>query len=84
MQCWPVRLRGEADAKQPLWFGESKQLMDNAGCGIGPLKRTDIGVYPSFTTRNGNNVLWHPDRKFFLVGKRVTEEFLATLVVPGR
>jgi hypothetical protein len=79
-----VRLRGEADAKQPLWFGESKQLMDNAGCGIGPLKRTDTGVYPSFTTRGGSNVLWHPDRKFFLVGKRVTEEFLATLVVPGR
>ena len=69
-------------AEQPLWFSESKQLMDNQGAGIGPLKRIDIGVYPSFTTRGGNNVLWHPDRKFFLVGKRITREWLSDLRVP--
>lgn len=69
-------------ADQPIWFSESKQLMDTGGVGIGPLKRNEIGVYPSFTTRGGNNVLWHPDRKFFLVGKRITSEFLADLVVP--
>ena len=70
------------DAEQPIWFGESKQLMDNDGERIGPLKRIDLGVYPSMTHRGGNDVLWHPDRKFFLVGKRITAEFLAELVVP--
>ena len=70
------------DAEQPIWFSESRQLMDNDGVGIGPLQRLDIGVYPSFTTRGGENVLWHPDRKFFLVGKRITGEFLEGLSAP--
>jgi len=70
-------------AEQPIWFSESKVLMDNDGVGIGPRDRTDIGVYPSFTSRQGNNVLWHPDRKFFLVGKKITEEWLADLYVPS-
>ena len=70
------------DAEQPVWFSESKQLMDNDDSRIGPLKRSCIGVYPSFTTRNGENVLWHPERKFFLLGKCITDEFLADLSVP--
>lgn len=70
------------DANQPIWFSDSKQLMDNGGMGIGPLKRTDIGVYPSVTNRHGNFVLWHPDRKFFLLGKRITSEWLSDLHVP--
>jgi hypothetical protein len=69
-------------AEQPIWFSRSKQLMDSDGVGIGPLGRTEVGVYSSFTTQGGNNVLWHPDRKFFLLGKRITAEFLADLSVP--
>ena len=71
------------NADQPVWFSDSKQLMDNAGRGIGPLNRTDLGVYPSVTKRRNNFVLWHPDRKFFLVGKRITPEWLADLKAPG-
>jgi hypothetical protein len=71
-----------SDAEQPVWFSESKQLMDNDDSRIGPLKRSCIGVYPSFTTRNSENVLWHPERKFFLLGKCITDEFLADLSVP--
>jgi hypothetical protein len=71
-------------AEQPIWFSQSKQLMDNAGVGLGPLNRTDIGVYTSMTNRNGNDVLWHPDRKFFLLGKRLTTEWLRDLTVPNR
>ncbi len=70
-------------AEQPIWFSESKQFMDNAGVRLGPLKRIDIGVYTSFTTRGGNNVLWHPDRKFFLLGKRITSEWLSDLEIPA-
>jgi hypothetical protein len=72
------------DAEQPIWFSESKQFMDNDGVRLGPRQGIDIGVYPSFTTRDGNNVLWHPERKFFLLGKRVTPAFLSDLVVPER
>jgi hypothetical protein len=70
------------DADQPIWFSASKLLMDNDGVGLGPLERVDIGGYTSFTTRNGNNVLWHPERKFFLLGKKITPEMLAGLTVP--
>jgi hypothetical protein len=56
--------------------------MDNAGVPLGPNQRRDVGIYCSMTHRNGNHVLWHPDRKFFLLGKRVTPEFLADLEVP--
>ena len=70
------------NADQPIWFSKSKQLMDNDGVGVGPLKRIDLGVYPSVTYRNGQYVLWHPDRKFFLLGKRITPEWLAELTVP--
>ena len=52
--------------------------------GIGPLTRIDCGVYPSVTNRNGQVVLWHPDRKFFLLGKKITADWLATLTVPER
>ncbi len=69
-------------AEQPIWFSPSKQLMDNDGSGIGPLGRTDCGVYPSMTDRHGQLVLWHPDRKFFLLGKRITPEWLADLKAP--
>jgi hypothetical protein len=57
--------------------------MDNKGHGIGPLQRIDVGVYPSVTVRNGSFVLWHPDRKFFLLGKRITDDWLADLTVPA-
>jgi hypothetical protein len=70
------------DAEQPIWFSKSQEFMDDDGVGIGPLQRVDIGSYGSFTTRNGNNVLWYPDRKFFLLGKRITPEFLSDLKPP--
>ena len=44
----------------------------------------DCGVYPSVTKRNGNFVLWHPDRKFFLLGKKITNQWLADLKVPTK
>ena len=70
------------DADQPIWFSESKQFMDNDGVGIGPMERIDLGVYSSMTHRDGNDVLWHPDRKFFLLGKRITREWLADMAAP--
>ena len=71
-----------AGAEQPIWFSASKQLMDNDGQGIGPLNRVDCGGYTSLTVRKGNVVLWHPDRKFFLLGKKITPAWLADLPVP--
>lgn len=71
-----------AHAEQPIWFSSSTQFMDNDGVGLGPRKRKEIGVYPSLTGRKGNNVLWHPDRKFFLLGKKITSDHLSDLRIP--
>lgn len=80
-------------ADQPVWFSESKVFMDNQGYRVDGTRQGDgqksdltfdIGVYPSFTTRGGENVLWHPDRKFFLVGKKVAPDFLADLKVDAK
>lgn len=72
------------DAEQPIWFSDSKQLMDSDGLWVDG--KTDfplgnVAVYTSFTTRNGVNVLWYPDRKYFLLGKTITDEFLGDLSV---
>lgn len=70
------------DADQPIFFSASKPFMDNDGVKLGPLQRLDCGVYPSMTYTGGCDVLWHPDRKFFLLGKRIDAAVLAGLVVP--
>ena len=76
-------------ADQPVWFSPPKLLMDTDDCGVDGVKNTPetprnsgLSMYASFTTRNGNNVLWYPDRKFFLLGKCITAEFLADMTVP--
>ncbi len=65
-------------ADQPIWFGESKEFLDNdgfkpAGVKASPKdsRTTAIAVYTSFTTTGGVSTLWYPDRKCFLLGKRI-------------
>jgi hypothetical protein len=84
---WPACVAvGEfrLDAEQPVWFSESRVFMTHDGHHIGPARRLDLGVYCSMTHRSGNDVLWHPDRKFFLLGKRITPELLKGLTPPDR
>ena len=83
----PIYLvRGEfrPTAEQPLWFSDSKLFMDTDGVGMDgtPETNSDLSLYASFTTRGGNDVLWYPDRKFYLLGKRIRPDFLADLRVP--
>lgn len=80
--------RPEAD--QPVWFSAPKQFMDTDGLSVagtpsgtpGMPNNTDLSLYSSFTSRKGLNVLWYPERKFFLLGKKVTDEFLEDMIVP--
>ncbi len=78
------------DAEQPLEFGPPLKLMDTQGIAIDGctegesplgLKGHNLSMYSSFTSRNGVDVLWYPDRKAFLLGKRLTPELVASL--PG-
>ena len=80
--------RPEAD--QPVWFSSPKLLMDTDDLSVAGLPantpgmptNTGLSMYASFTARAGRNVLWYPDRKFFLLGKIISEEFLGDMCVP--
>jgi hypothetical protein len=87
--CFVALGEFRAGADQPVWFSSSKLFMNTNGVGVdgrrdepGHRVQTGIGIYTSFTN-SGGNILWYPDRKFFLLGKRITQDFLADLRVPN-
>lgn len=63
-------LKGEfrPGAHQPVWFSEPKKIMDNGGVKI---KRMDLAMYADLTVEPEGPVFWYPDRKFFLLGKKL-------------
>lgn len=76
-------------ADQPVWFSEPRVLMDTDDYGVDGVRNSPetprnsgLSLYSSFTTRHGADVLWYPDRKFFLLGKRITPQLLEGLHVP--
>jgi hypothetical protein len=64
------------EAHQPIWFSEPKQFLDTDGVAIGPKGTNEIATYPSLTEFKGKTVLWYPDRKYYLLGKYMTEDWL--------
>ncbi|MCX6992250.1 MAG: sialidase family protein [Kiritimatiellaeota bacterium] len=69
-----VRGHFQANTDQPVWFDEPELFMDHDGVPLGKpgtSGRLDLALYASFTVRNGIPVLWYPDRKFFLLGRRI-------------
>lgn len=62
-------------AEQPIRFDEPRLFMDHDGVGLGlpgTPGRRDMALYASLTVVDGAPVLWYPERKFFLLGRRVT------------
>ena len=60
---------------QPLEFTDPEFFMDNGGVGLGVNGgRADLAMYASVTVDDdGNATLWYPDRKFFLLGKKLNK-----------
>ena len=67
------------EARQPIWFGEPYKLFDTNDIPVGPKGTAEIATYTSVTEWHGTRVLWYPDRKYYLLGKRITDEFMAGL-----
>jgi hypothetical protein len=66
--------RFRAGADQPVWFDEPQLFMDHQGVSLGKpgtTGRLDLALYSSFTVRDNRPVLWYPDRKFFLLGRKI-------------
>lgn len=71
-----------ADAHQPIWFSNPKQILDTQGQIFGPKGTASVAMYPSLTDWKGRLTLWYPDRKHFLLGKYITDEMLLDMNVP--
>jgi hypothetical protein len=66
----------QAGGEQPVWFDQPRLFMDHTGTPLGPpgkRGRVDLSMYASMTVRKNQAVLWYPDRKFFLLGKIISE-----------
>ncbi len=70
-----------ADAHQPIWFSQPKQILDTDGLPVGPKRTDEIATYPSMTDFHGRQVLWYPDRKYFLLGKYINDDVLTGMDV---
>ena len=66
-------------AQQPIRWGGARLLIDNDAVPWGPpgQGRLESAAYVSMTNVAGRRVLWYPDRKGFLLGKRLDDEWLA-------
>lgn len=71
-------------AHQPIWFSRPRQILDTQGVPIGPKGTTEVATYTSLTEWSGARILWYPDRKFHLLGKRISDEWLADCEAPAR
>lgn len=70
-------------AKQPIWFSKPKLIMDCEEVALGYKEgRSDMAMYASFTTSSGKDIIWYPDRKFFLLGKIIDQNMTSELHVP--
>ncbi|OGV52997.1 MAG: hypothetical protein A2X45_17960 [Lentisphaerae bacterium GWF2_50_93] len=82
---WFARGEFRKDAKQPVWFSDPLLLMDNDGIPLnnidGSPGRTDLAMYASLTISSGEPILWYPERKFFLLGKKIWRERLEIMEV---
>ncbi|MBQ7050152.1 MAG: exo-alpha-sialidase [Firmicutes bacterium] len=61
---------------QPLSFGAPVEFLNTGDISVGPKKTAETGTYTSLTQKDGRIMLWYPDRKYYLLGKEVTEEII--------
>lgn len=67
------------DAHQPIWFKEPYKLFDTDDIAIGPKKTSEIATYTSYIEWKGKKILWYPDRKYYLLGKYLSDELLDSM-----
>lgn len=66
---------GEKD--QPIRFGKPKIVADTNWTGLPVSGRAQVCTYPSLVELDGERILFYPDRKHYLLGKRLTDEWLS-------
>ena len=65
------------DPVQPIHFGRTKMFATSDGVPLGAGGRTEVATYPSLLEDEGERILFYPDRKCFLLGRYITDAWLA-------
>jgi hypothetical protein len=65
---------GERD--HPLRFGPPKIFVSSDGVLLPGTGGSQVATYPSFVEAGDKRILFYPDRKHFLLGKYITDEWL--------
>ena len=71
---------GAESNQQPLFFGKPCLLLDSENVIFGPKKTAETGTYCHLTDEGKGYNLWYPDRKFFLLRKFISNEFIESLL----
>ena len=71
------------NAHQAIWFSRPKELMDTHRVKAGVQGRFTLRMYASLTEHQGQRTFWYSDRKQFVLGKNITNEMLADMIVPS-
>lgn len=69
------------NAHQPIWFSQAREILDTQGVTIGPKGTSEIATYTSYTEFHDKRILWYPDRKYYLLGKYITDDLLANMTI---
>ncbi len=71
----------QSQARQPIWFTDPQLLADSGPELVGPKKTCEICTYTSYTEYKDRRILWYPDKKYYLLGKYITDEMLDSLAL---
>ena len=61
----------------PIRFSPPKVFTTSDGHSLGVGGRTEVATYPSLLEDGDDRILFYPDRKHFLLGKHITDEWLS-------
>lgn len=72
------------EADQPVRFSVPMFWADDDTVALGHGEgRPDLSFYSSMTELRGDSVLWYPDRKFFLLGRKIDRNRMDNAVFPS-
>ncbi|MGI5898379.1 MAG: sialidase family protein [Christensenellales bacterium] len=74
----------KADDEQPIRFGKPHLFMDSDDVAVGARKKSSTApLYTAITQWHGKNMIWYPDRKYYILGKEIPAELLDELTPEG-
>lgn len=65
------------ETEQPIRFGRPRIFADTGWVAVPGTSRTQVATYSSLVEDRGERIIFYPDRKHYLLGKRLSDEWLA-------